>query len=269
MLSILFEGVFIIIKKSFSKNKIKNEIMVGTFLKITDPAIVEIAGYAGFDFVIIDMEHGPISLENCQNMIRAAEKVGLIPIVRVAENNEKKILQVLDIGSYGVEVPDINTKEQAEALVRFAYYSPKGERGVCKFVRAAQYTNIKQEKHFEKSNNIITIAHIEGEEGIRNLEGILEVEGLDIIFIGPYDLSQSMGIPGQTNDPVLINQMEEITEKCKQKNKVVGTFVESPEMAKKWVSAGVQYIAYSVDVGMIYQKFVSVVQKNNEILADR
>jgi len=252
----------------FTKKLKNNDVVFGPFVKITDPAIIEIAGYAGFDFVIIDLEHGPISIENCQNMIRAAENSGIYPIVRVPENNEKQFLRVLDIGAQGVEVPEINNRKQAEDLVRYAYYSPLGERGVCKFVRAAHYTNIEPDNHFKNSNdNVVTIAHIEGEEGIVNLNQILEVEELDIIFIGPYDLSQSMGIPGRVNDPKVVNKMEEVVATCNKAGKIVGTFVESPAMTEKWVEAGVKYIAYSVDVGLIYEKFSSVLQQCKKIVS--
>lgn len=240
----------------------KESTVFGPFLKLCDPAIVEIAGNAGFDFVIIDMEHGPISVENSQNLIRAAEIAGVVPIVRVSSNDEKQILRALDIGAYGVEVPEIDSKEQAEKLVESSYYDPKGERGVCRYVRASRYTTLPADQFIEMSNeNIITIAHIEGKKGINNLDEILEVEELDIVFIGPYDLSQSMGIPGQVNNPKLIERMERVSEKCQKKDKIVGTFVESFESAQKWKEAGVQYIAYSVDVGIVYNKFQSIVNQ--------
>lgn len=237
-------------------DKIKKDFVLGPFSKITDPSVIEIAGYSGFDFIIIDLEHGPISIENSQNLIRAAENVDISPIIRVANNDEKKILKALDIGAHGIQVPGISSKEQAERLVRYSYYAPKGERGVCRYVRAAEYTNINKEEYFEITNEqILTIAHIEGEEGIENLDNILEVDELDILFIGPYDLSQSMGIPGETENPVLQEKMREVVEACKAKNKFVGTFVETPEQAKKWKKAGVKYLSYSVDVGLIYNKF--------------
>jgi len=243
-------------------DKIYEKPVIGTFSKITDPAVAEIAGYAGLDFIIIDLEHGPGTVQQSQNLIRAAEKAGSFPVIRVDDNDEKKILRALDIGAKGVQVPGISNREQAEKLVEYSYYNPIGARGVCRYVRAAEYTNLKKEEYFSKSNEeIITIAHIEGEEGINNLDDILMVEHLDILFIGPYDLSQSMGIPGEVDSPKLLRKMEEVVEKSIEKNKIVGTFVETPESAKRWIKAGVHYIAYSVDVGLLYDKF-SYVKKS-------
>lgn len=242
------------------KERLKNqESVLGTFLKITDPAIVEIAGYAEMDFIIIDMEHGPINVESAQNLIRAAEVVDICPIIRVTRNEETDILRALDIGAYGVEVPQINTKSEAEKLVAAAKYAPQGQRGVCRYVRAAKYSSESIERYFKTSNEEnVLIAHLEGEEGLRNLEDIISVPDIDVIFIGPYDLSQSLGITGEVNNPKLINEMEKIVDKCKTANKVVGTFVENIESAKQWKEKGVQYLAYSVDVGLLYEAFKSI-----------
>ncbi|MFW6030019.1 MAG: HpcH/HpaI aldolase family protein [Halanaerobiales bacterium] len=234
---------------------------IGLFNKICDPAIVEIAGYAGFDFIIIDMEHGPTTYENAQDLIRAAENSGIKPIIRVESNDNKKILRALDIGAHGVEVPDINNKEEAQHLVESSYFAPKGSRGVCRFVRSAKYSSIKKNYYNKANDKVLTIAHIEGEKGIKNIDEILTIQDLDIIFIGPYDLSQSLGFPGATDHPEVIKRMEQIVDLCNKKNKVVGTFVETIEDAHKWEEAGVRYLAYSVDVGLVYDKFLDVVNK--------
>lgn len=241
------------------RKKLSQKVALGTFMKITDPAVAEIAGYAGLDFVIIDLEHGPGNIQTAQNLIRAAERSDITPVIRVAKNDEKHILRALDIGAHGVQVPGINNREQAEKLVKNSYYEPKGSRGVCRYVRAAEYTNIEKSEFFARSNeDVFTVAHIEGEEGINNLDEILEVQELDVLFIGPYDLSQSMGIPGEINSPQLIEKMEEVVEKCLARDKIVGAFAEETELAKKWMEAGVNYLAYSVDVGLISEKFASL-----------
>jgi len=103
------------------------KVVFGPFLKFTDPAVVEIMGFAGFDFVIIDTEHGPISMENAQNMIRAAESVNITPIIRVGSNDEVLILRALDIGAQGIEIPQINSKPDAVRAVKSVKYSPQGE----------------------------------------------------------------------------------------------------------------------------------------------
>lgn len=237
------------------------EVVLGPFCKLAEPAIYELAGLAGFDFAIIDLEHGPLTYETAQNAIRACELSGVSPVIRVPKNEEEYILRALDIGAHGVEVPEINTKEEAEKLAKACRYYPRGNRGVCRFVRAAEYSRMPKAEYFNFANeNVAVIAQLEGIEGVNNLDAILEVEGIDVLFIGPYDLSQSMGITGQVDHPDLIAKMISIVKKAEAKGKLIGTFVETPEAAKEWIKRGVKYISYSVDVGLILDKFTSVVQ---------
>ena len=249
-------------KNNWVKEKLsQNKVVLGPFCKLTEPAIYELAGLAKFDFVIIDLEHGPISYETAQNLIRACELVGVSPVVRVPKNEEYLILKALDIGAHGVEVPEINTLEEAQRLSEASRYYPAGKRGVCRFVRAAEYSRMPKRDYFKFANqNVTVIAHLEGIEGVNNLDQILEVAGIDVIFIGPYDLSQSLGIPGQVHDQLVIETMSSIVGRAKAKGKAVGTFVESPEDAKAWIEKGVTYVSYSVDVGLILEKFSSVVK---------
>ncbi|MBA7475061.1 2-dehydro-3,6-dideoxy-6-sulfogluconate aldolase [subsurface metagenome] len=250
-------------KKNYLKKALQDgKVVFGPFLKFTDPAVVEIMGFAGFDFVIIDAEHGPISMQNAQNMIRAAETANITPVIRVANNDEALILRALDIGAQGIEIPQINSKSQAIKVIRSVKYSPQGERGVCRYVRAANYSSMDKFEYFKSANNeTMIIAHIEGVEGINNLDEILSVPGIDVIFIGPYDLSQSLGIPGEVNNPLVTERMKEVVLKCKENKVSVGTFTDDIKTAKFWVSLGVQYMAFSVDVGILYDIGKTIVNK--------
>jgi len=251
------------LKKNHLKEALQDgKVVFGPFLKFTDPAIVEIIGFAGFDFVIIDAEHGPISMENAQNMIRAAESVNLTPIIRVGNNDEALILRALDIGAQGIEIPQINSKADAVRAVKSVKYSPQGERGVCRYVRAAKYSSMDKFKYFESANKeTMIIAHIEGVEGIKNLDEILSVPGIDVVFIGPYDLSQSLGVPGEVNHPLVKEKMKEVVLKCKKNKVAIGTFADDIKTAKSWVSLGVQYMAFSVDVGILYEVSRGIVRQ--------
>ena len=185
-------------------------------------------------------------------MIRAAEAAGITPIVRVDKNEETSILRVLDIGAHGVEIPQINCKGDAIRAVNSVKYSPQGFRGVCRYVRAANYSSMDKFQYFELANKeTMIIAHIEGIKGIDNLDEILSVNDIDVIFIGPYDLSQSLGIPGKVNDPLVEQKMTEVITKCRKNDIAVGTFADDIETAKFWVSLGVQYMSFSVDVGIL------------------
>lgn len=230
-----------------------NDGVIGVFSKTEDPAFIEAMGYAGLDFVIIDLEHGPNNIQNIQNLIRAAQISGVFPIVRVKEENPSVMAEALDIGAGGIQVPQITTKAEAEAVMKRTKFAPLGERGVCRFVRAANYSAKDRFEYFNDANKTVTVLQIEGQKGIENLDDILEVEGIDVIFIGPYDLSQSLGITGDIDNPLVENKMLEIISKCNEKNITVGTFTDTIKNAKKWKSLGVKYIAHSVDVGIFYE----------------
>jgi len=251
------------LKKNHLKEALQDgKVVFGPFLKFTDPAAVEIMGFAGFDFVIIDTEHGPISIETAQNMIRAAESVNITPIIRVVNNDEAFILRALDIGAQGVEIPQINSKSDAVRAVKSVKYSPQGERGVCRYVRAANYSSMDKFKYFESANKeTMIIAHIEGVGGINNLDEILSVSGIDVIFIGPYDLSQSLGITGEVNHPLVTEKMKKVILKCKENKVAVGTFADDVEIAKSWISLGVQYMSFSVDIGILYDISKTIVKE--------
>jgi 4-hydroxy-2-oxoheptanedioate aldolase len=240
----------------------KNNPVFGPFMKFTDPAAVEIAALAGFDFVILDMEHGPCTVETAQNLVRAAQLRGITPVIRVSDNTPSTILRVLDIGAEAVQIPQIANKADALEAVRSAKFFPEGERGVCRYVRAADFSALDRQQHFQSSNQQTTIiVHIEGVEGIRNLPDILTVEHLDIIFLGPYDLSQSCKVPGQVHHPLVVEKMREAVSLAQQAHVAVGTFVESPEAAQKWIQAGVLYISYSVDVGIYLTACAEIVKQ--------
>lgn len=226
--------------------------VIGPFMKSSDPMFVEASGYAGFDFAILDMEHGPVSLESMQNNIRAAQISGMLPIIRVPDCDPVKIAQVLDIGAGGVQIPQISSAREAEEVIRAARYFPKGDRGVCRFVRAAQYSHKERHQYFNDANRAVVVLQIEGQEGIANIGEILEVKGYDIIFIGPYDLSQSLGVPGDVKNPKVIEQIRYIVSRAKEKGIVVGTFIDYPDKGEIWQEAGVQYLCYSTDVGIYY-----------------
>lgn len=233
-------------------------------MKTSDPMFVEAVGIADFDFVILDTEHGPVSIENQQNNIRAAEARGTVPLIRLKDKSENTIGKALDIGAYGIQVPQINSAEEARQVVKFAKFYPYGYRGVCRFVRAADYSNMDRYEYFENSKDIVIILQLEGINAIKNLDEILDVEGVDILFIGPYDLSQSLGIPGQVNNPKVVSAMKEIVEKAKKKGKVIGTFVDTPEDMSLWKGLGLQYLSYSVDIGIFMDACRKLRQKLKE-----
>src|SRR3989304_1694725 len=170
---------------------------------IRDPAIVEIIGLAGFDAAFIDMEHTSFNLETVEDMIRACDLMGITSLVRVPDNNPKTILRVLETGAQGIQVPHIAGRDDALAAVKAVRYAPLGERGMGGPTRASRYGTVPSPEHMKTSNSeILLVVMVEDTEAIRQLEGIAAIDGLDLIAIGPSDLSQALGISGP-NDPRL------------------------------------------------------------------
>jgi 2-dehydro-3-deoxyglucarate aldolase len=191
---------------------IKNNFSIGSWITIGNSSIAEIMADAGFDWLCIDMEHTVIDFEQAQNLILAIQSKGLKAFVRVGENNSRIIKRVLDAGADGIIVPMVNSKEEALKAVNSVKYPPQGKRGVG-LSRAQGYGFDFENYRDEISKKITLIAQIEHIDAINNLKQIIETQGIDGTFIGPYDLSGSLGKPGEYDDPQVkkaINKYESI-----------------------------------------------------------
>ena len=187
------------------------------------------------------------------------------PMIRVSRNDPVEILRCLDIGAEGVEVPQIRNAKDARTMASAARFYPEGDRGVCRYVRSAAYSSMDRHEYFQMANErTFTIAHLEGIEAVNNLDEIMAVDGVDILFIGPYDLSQSVGVPGEVTHPSVLRQMEKVIAAATTAGKLVGTFADDIPSAKRWMAAGVMYIAVSVDVGIFYDACKSMVTDLSE-----
>ena len=235
---------------TFKQKLVNGNVVYGPFMKTLDASFVEITGFAGFDFAILDMEHGSAGFAEMQNLIRGATLGGLASIVRTSDSSETGISRALDLGASGVQVPQIQSANEARAVISAARYYPAGERGVCRFVRAAKYSSIPRSEYFAQANSALVILQIEGQKGLDALDDILSVEGFDILFVGPYDLSQSLGVPGDVANPKVISAIREITARAQKVGLVTGVFADTFEAAQRWKAAGIQYISYSTDVGI-------------------
>ncbi len=234
-------------------------VVNGIFCKTTAPEFIECIGHAGFDFCILDMEHSPVGFETLQNLIRAAEVSGVLPIVRTRDACEGSIATPLDLGAAGIQVPQVAERETAEAVVRAARYAPAGQRGVCRFVRAAAFSAMSHTEYFAAANEALVILQLEGTH-LEAYEEIAKIPGVDILFIGPYDLSQKLGLNGDIENPRVQAEIRKIIAVAKVKGKTVGIFADTLGQARLWEGLGCQYIAYSVDVGLFYNVCRETVQ---------
>jgi len=233
------------------------ETVIGTFQIIGSPMVAEMTGIAGFDFTILDQEHGPLTAQTALPLCMAAECGGASPIIRVRSNSPGEIQRALDIGASGVEIPRIETGADARAAANAARFAPQGERGLSPYLRAGEYTGGDQYMKTQNEERTVII-HVEGQAGIENFSDILAVEGIDVIFIGPYDLSQSLGIPGQVHDDRMVDTMEDLCDRAAKAGKIVGTYVDDPRTAQQWIESGVQYIGIYVDVAILCEAFEKI-----------
>lgn len=231
----------------------RGETVLGMFQLIDSPAVTELIGLAGFDFTVIDQEHGPLTASDAVGLCAAAENVGMSPVIRVRENAPGEIQRAMDLGA-AIEIPQIEGLDDAEAAVSATRFSPLGERGLSPYVRAGGYDGGPDYTDQQNESRAV-IVHVEGEAGVENVDDILAVEGIDVVFLGPYDLSQSLGIPGQVRDERVESRMTEVCEKAADTDTAVGTYADDPEMANRWLEAGIQFLALSVDAPIVRRRF--------------
>ena len=214
--------------------------LAGMFVGFPSAALVEMCGYAGFDFVIIDNEHGPASIETTENLIRAARCAGTIPVVRTEES---ELGRVLDAGASGVQVPAVNTAAQAQRVVDACKYPPLGRRSAAFTTRAGGYTFFGGASQIKRVNEgVAVIVMIETSEALHNLDSILEVAGIDAVFIGLSDLAISMGHPGDNMHPEVQSALQSIIGRCAAKGLGSGLLAGNPADYRRYSNMGAKYL---------------------------
>jgi len=223
-----------------------HDVAVGMVVTLSDPAVSEMAGDIGYDFIWIDMEHAPISIETAHLHVMATRGTGCAPLVRVPWNQHGVIKTVLDLAPAGVIIPMVNSVEEAEEAVAACRYPPRGNRG-CGVRRGARYGSAPFADYLAISERfpwvIVQIEHI---DAVGNLDGILKVPGIDRVCVGPCDLSGSMGKLNQLDDPEVAGVLDEICGKVRAAGMTLGT---AGGPLETWRARGVQWIALSSDVG--------------------
>ena len=237
--------------KNAIKEKLKNgEPVIGTFVRMSSISM-EILGLTGWDFAIIDAEHGVHTMEDISNMIRAAKSVGLRPIVRVPGTNPINAMRCLDAGAEGVQIPQLTSLDQVEEVAKACRYHPLGNRGMCNYVAATGYSTTPFDEHMKTSNDEVLLAiHVENAWEAENIDKILEIPGIDVAFCGPNDMSESLGVPGQMQHPKVVALLDKVSDACRKKGVATGIFVKTPDLIGHWLEQGFTYLTCSTDVGM-------------------
>lgn len=234
--------------KTLRKRIKTGELTLGSWITIGHPNVAEILANAGFDWLVIDIEHNPIDISVVQTLITTIQSKGVAAFVRVSKNEEVVIKHVLDAGADGIIVPMICSKNDAIQAVNYAKYPPKGKRGVG-LARAQQYGRQFDEYKRWVDENLVVIAQIEHIDGINNLEEIISVDGIDGTIIGPYDLSGSMGMPGEFERPIVIDALKKYIDVCKAHKFPMGFHVVNTNPAKiqEKINDGYTFVAYGTD----------------------
>jgi 4-hydroxy-2-oxoheptanedioate aldolase len=240
-----------------------NELIIGTISICSNPTIIELLGYANFDFVVIDTEHGaaaPSSLE-LENLIRAAYAADIAPLVRVNEIQQGMIEKALDFGAKGIVIPHVDTVEEAELCVKSAFFPLKGERGAARPVRASRHGWESVEEFLKRSNDeTVLIALIETAKSIKNFSQLIEVKEIDAFMYGYFELSLTMGFGGVQNEKTMECE-DYFYNLCKQKNKPISDYRNSISEASRVIKKGCKIMAYSVDMVFITEKIKAVAKE--------
>ncbi len=227
--------------------------IAGTMLRIAvHPALAPMAKDAGLDFVMLDMEHGPCSFESLAALASAARPIGLGAWVRVPELTRGNVSRALDCGAGGVMVPMIEEPEQARALAAWSKYPPLGGRGLSSVGGHTDYRKIggPAQMMSELNRRTLTIAQIETKLGAQNAEQIAAVEGIDVLLIGPNDLSLSLGTPEDMNSELMQTAVTKIAKAAKNNGKILGMHADAA-MLERWIPHGVRLIMHSLDINIL------------------
>ena len=226
--------------------------VVGSWLSLGSASIAEIMALAGFEFLVVDLEHSPTSLETTAEIIRVVGLVGSSPFVRVTSNDHHLIKRVLDSGAHGVIVPNITTAAEARAAVRATQYPPLGNRGVG-LHRAQGYGAHFDEYRSAAASGIAVVLQIESKAAVHNIREILNVEGVDSVMIGPYDLSSDLGVPGDFESEPFLTAVAEVSTAAREAGVATGFHVVEPDPAllERYSDEGYRFLVYSVDMRII------------------
>lgn len=247
------------------KEKIANgDKTIGVFQVLGDASIAEIIGYAGFDYVLIDTEHGPFDVDAAQQYVRAAKLAETTPLIRVKDSSRNSILKMLDIGAMGLVIPHLYEVEDVKRVVEYGKYYPVGNRGFGatsgNTFLTAEYTRKGIDELFRVHNEeSLIIPQCETKESLENIEEIVQVEGVDGIFIGPYDLSVSLGIPGETEGSIIKEAVQRVVKACQEAGKFTIIYTANIKGIQENYDLGVDSVTYSSDASILSEILTNII----------
>ncbi|MCW3094418.1 MAG: 4-hydroxy-2-oxovalerate aldolase [Chthonomonadaceae bacterium] len=237
--------------KYLRERVLQREVLAGTWLNLGSNVTAEIAGRAGFDWLLIDLEHGSGDEAHLLGQLQAISATNAAPIVRIAWNEAPRVKRTLDLGPSGIMVPYVNTPEEARRAVAAMRYPPQGVRGAARFTRAAGFGQELDQYFAEANANLLTIVQIETPQAVAQVEEIAAIDGVDVLFVGPLDLSVSLGIPQQFTHPDFRAALQRVSEAARNANKAAGILLASADQIAPTVADGFTFLAVGSDGGMV------------------
>lgn len=242
------------------KNKLgAGKTVLGTWCEIPSPEFINVLAKGGLDFVIIDMEHGSCDFEQAGKMVMAAQVEGCSPIIRVPTNNESAILRALELGAEGVIVPHVESAEERKRVIDAIKFPPIGIRSLNPYVRAGGYKSTPDFTTQQNKNTLSAIL-VESLQGIENIEEIIDDAYLDVVYMGSYDISIALGLPGKTKHPKVVRVLEKMTKIITKKKKVAACLFHSKDDLYFFKKNGVKFLCYKVDTAIVFDEIQRVRQ---------
>lgn len=235
----------------FKGKVLARQWVTGTFLNLGSSVTVEIAGHSGFDWILIDHEHGPGGEDTLLHQLQAAAATPASPIVRIAANETARFKRVLDAGAHGVMVPFISTEAEARAAAAAVRYPPRGIRGVAKFHRGAAFGTAFDAYYAHAHEWIVLVAQIETGEAVANSRAIAAVDGVDVLFVGPTDLSYNLGIPDQLESAKFRAALKQVSDAATAAGKAAGILVHNASLLPMCRELGFTFVALGSDGGAV------------------
>ena len=237
---------------NYIRDRVLNrEILSGTWLNLGSGMAAEIAANAGFDWVVIDLEHGAGDHESCLHQLQAIAGTPAAPIVRVAWNEAPRFKRVLDLGAAGVVVPYVTTPEEARQAVAAMRYPPQGIRGAASLNRAADFGKDFASYISDANRNLVTVVQVETEGTLDVVDDIAAIDGVDVLFVGPLDLSLSLGILSQFDHPRFRAALKKVSDAARTHGKAAGILLSSPDQIEQTVADGFTFIGLGSDGGVL------------------
>lgn len=246
-----------------SVNAIKRKLadgkpVLGIWSIVPSPILAEILSLSGFDFTILDMEHGVFDLGSLDSCVRAIEAAGAVPLVRIPGMNPSAAQWALDLGAHGIVVPQVNDAQDAAAVVGMAKYAPVGKRGYNPFTRAANYANPADNRSGKLSNEFsLTCVIVESESALEEIDAICATPGIDVVYMGIYDLAVALGANGDTKHPLVVEVVERSIARIRSAGKAAGMMVRNSTDIARALSLGANFLVYGVDTFLIREAAAS------------